>query len=226
MNFSTLLYSLPSMPSLPSGFVFWVLCIEFFVLALVFWSNNNNKHYWGGFSLIVTLAILQFVAKIDIYTWVLNRWPDVLLYLGSHITLGTLWSMFKWFRFVRSELKEYRESKTRFLMQCGCNKTVYSSGTIPPALRSRWDQEIKGENISFINKSAYKYPPNVKDHKNMVVSWIVYWPVSVFYSMTHDLAAWFSTKTINLLKGIYNTMSNSIFREIIQDLEKEKKEEK
>lgn len=193
---------------------FWIVAVETLILFVsVILGEDEGKHYFTGISLIISLLLLQFVAKIDILSWLVNHGPALLTYLCSHFTVGTLWSVFKWYWFVQKSLDEYRQIKTRFLM--GFNPDSAQTGIMPQELKTKWEKVITEE-----NSYTAKYPPNIKDHKNEVATWILYWPISMTCSVLGDLTTWLVNKIVSFTKRVYTFISDLVFSEMKKDLEK------
>ena len=199
---------------------FWIVAIETIIIFMSVLLDSDEKHYFTSISFVISLLLLQFVAKIDILSWLVNHGPALLTYLCSHLTLGTLWSIFKWYCFVQASLKEYRQRKTRFLMEF--NPDSAQTGIMPPDLKTKWEAEITAKPFWNSTPPRLEYPPNIKDHKNKVATWIFYWPISMTCSLLGDFTSWLANKIVSFIKRVYNFISDLVFSELKKDLEKEK----
>jgi len=198
---------------------FWIVVVETIILfASVILGEDEGKHYFTSISLVISLLLLQYVAGIDVLSWLVNHGSSLLIYLCSHFTMGTLWSVFKWYWFVQNSLEEYRQRKTRFLMEF--NPDSARTGIMPPELKTKWEKEITAK--YYGNTIKLEYPPNIKDHKNKVATWIFYWPISMTCSLLGDFTSWLANKIVSFIKRVYNFISDLVFSELKKDLEKEK----
>ena len=182
------------------GFIWWeillltVLGIAFFVSVV----KEIDGLAIGDF--ILTIIVCQFLLKIDIWSWFLANYLLMLIYLVGYFIAGSIWSIFKWYRFVKSELIKYRELKQSF------NNRTFDI--------EKWKEKIE-----------YNcWPPDPKNNKDKIVRWIMAWPVSVTWAILEDLFVWIGNKLYNIIGEIYRSISNRLFAEMKKDLENDRRD--
>ncbi len=98
-----------------AAFVWWELLIMALCAIGFFTAVVKEADELAGVIFVVTLALCQWFFKIDVWSWVKIHYVDLLLFSIGYFLVGAIWSVFKWFRYVKEELKKYRELKERFL---------------------------------------------------------------------------------------------------------------
>ena len=185
------------------GFIWWeillltVLGITFFVSVV----KEIDGLAIGDF--ILTIIVCQFLLKIDIWSWFLSNYLLMLIYLGGYFIAGSIWSIFKWYRFVKSEV---RECKQLFIekKKHAVDRDLHFPDTIE----------------SWIEDQNHRWPSDPKNNKDKIVRWIMAWPVSVTWAILEDLFVWIGNKLYNFIGKIYRSISNRLFAEMKRDLEK------
>jgi len=176
------------------GFIWWEILL-LTVLGIVFFASivkEIDGLAIGDF--ILTIVVCQFWLKIDIWSWVMANYLLMLAYLVGYFIAGSLWSIFKWYRFVKSELRECKQLFNQ-------NKS-YKSSTIE----------------AWLEDNNHRWPPDPKNETDKIVRWIMAWPVSVMWAILEDLFVWIGNKIYNFTGEIYRSISNRIFAELKKDL--------
>lgn len=189
------------------GFAWWqililAVCVLGFCVAVI-----QEADGMAVFIFVVVGALLYGVFKIDIWSWFLLNYLSLLLYMVYYFLAGMGWSVFKWFRFVKKELKEYQATKVQFLKKY----KVEGTGTVVPnEFLEKWKQEI-----------SYKHwPPSPGEHKADIVRWIIVWPVSVVWALLEDFFVWVGEKLYAMVSKIYKGISDRLFSDFRKEFDK------
>lgn len=167
-------------------FWFWaLLVIEAIALfALVF----NEKGTWATVTLVLTLVLLNFVSKIPIVHYVFANPVKTGLLVVGYFVAGTLWSIAKWWFFVRRRRENYDELKAEFL-----EEHKIQGDEVPPNLRQQWRHHIEYRYSTqpYNSKNCRDncdcgIKPLVRNHKGDVLRWMSYWPVSATCTLIDD----------------------------------------
>jgi hypothetical protein len=132
------------------------------------------------FILAVVLLLLEFVAKINVWSYVTVNWQFILICLAAYIPVGVLWSFFKWLLVLRSAKLRYEAKRAKFLMGHGVN----TGCEIPEHLVKEWREEVYGR---YDEHPKDDFCPRASEHKNSILCWIGYWPFSVLATVLGDL---------------------------------------
>lgn len=85
---------------------FWIVAIET-ILMLRFMAKD-----WGGgatVSLIVSLLLLQFLAGVNIWGYILANPFTVILYALGYFAIGIIWSFVKWYFYLKGVKLKYEK---------------------------------------------------------------------------------------------------------------------
>jgi hypothetical protein len=174
------------------------------VLALaIIIAVINEADFIAGFLFVLTLVLCQWVFNIDIWWWVQNNPFKLLMFSVAYLLVGVIWSLFKWFRFVKSELEKCEQCKIQFLT----SRNYPPTASIPSELSERWERvlEING------------WPPKPSAHKVESARFIVTWPISVFWAIMRDFFVWVAEKAYSSVEALYQKISDRMFSSITKN---------
>lgn len=78
---------------------FWLLLS---VASIILIATIENEHYKFPSWMMIILGLFYWKPISDI------NWRFLLLGICSYIAIGTLWSIFRWFRFVKTKVNQYQ----------------------------------------------------------------------------------------------------------------------
>lgn len=182
----------------------WVWVVE--IVLLIFGSTililAETRDYdecsndgWAFLSFIAGFALFQFATSLNPFGWLKDNALVFTVYFLIYLVVGFGWSIFKWFRFIRMQYKEYLFEKKNHL-------------------------GIHGYDSHYFEK----FPPKASKHKARIVRWIIAWPISVFWAVMRDLVVWCGEKIYDLAGRIYQKISDLAFKDFIQEREAEREE--
>lgn len=195
-------------------FWFWaLLVIEAIALfALVF----NEKGTGATVTLILTLVLLNWVSKIPIVHYVLAHPLKTGLLVIGYFVAGTLWSIAKWWFFVRRRREKYDELRTNFLKDH--NKEC---AEVPPELRPNWRQVLENPHY-YTGKYFYGYcndekcgcglKPLARNHKSDILRWMSYWPISLTCTLINDPVRKLFNRIFYAIQKYFQMISDSAFK--------------
>lgn len=176
-----------------TGLVFWIIVgVIFVAIVLTVEDDDESKLGWPLGLLIIGTAVLYFINKSAIKSLGYNisdNLVNFIMFTVLYLGLGLVWSLFKWFRFLRKKRKEYDEAVIE------------------------WEGRVK-ENKHTISKVPYitDYRPYAKDNKEQISSWIVFWPFSgiryIVGNLLTDFVSWF----VSLWSKLFDNMGDRTFK--------------
>jgi predicted membrane protein len=174
--------------------LFWIVLIE---VILIFACIAKNSGTWATVSLIISLLLLQFLTTLNVFGYIIANPLRIILYAFGYLIAGIIWSFAKWYMFLVGKKNEYEEKKKKFLEEKSAkNKT--------------WPEYAK--------TNLDKYPLEALDHKWSIIRWMSYWPISLVWSVIDDLVEKILRTIWNLLKNIYQKISDRVFKNIRKEL--------
>lgn len=165
----------------------WFVTVAIFILLLIF----VDKIFWGWSTtcLIAYIMILQFVSKVDVLGFILHHPIKILLYIVGYFLIGTVWSLIKWWLYIRKTLEKVLKNKLERDKRFGVVETTIEE--------RRNDLEI--------NK------PTLDENKGRISMWIIYWPFSLILSLIDDFVKRIAHEIVELLRRLYQGMIDKAF---------------
>lgn len=185
---------------LVGGIMFWVIVIA--ELVLLFIGTKKNNSVFCLISIGVFLLFLNFMAKVNLITFVTEKPLAVGLIALVYIFFGCFWAMFKWYLFCKNKINQYDEVFERFLDKC----------KLDPETKILNDEEKKLFN-EYLLDNRYYLPsnlgikPRIRDNKNEAITWLAFWPISVIIYLLSDLVVDVFT---NLYKNVYKNIEGTL----------------
>ena len=177
------------------SFWFWVLASVIFFTITGF--VNRNEEIDGRIAttfLVIGLGLFFFLGNVDLFFSLMDFIKDeplkFILYVGSYLIVGAIWSVVKWYYFLLDYKKDYLERKSR--------------STYP---------------VSFDI-------PTAKNYKGDIIMWMSYWVVSIFWTFVHQWVHKIWNNIFSKLEGVYNKISNHIFKDIVIEEENKVQDKK
>lgn len=180
---------------------FWILVLVEFILLLAL--VEYEKPGLGALSLLGVGILLKVFANVNLLEYVLQfPWQTALGALG-YFSIGTVWSIFKWYFFVRNKRELYLAAKEEYAknppeMKWERGDKVAEIKEFPSA----WEKSY--ERGKFLN-SKKGLEPLPGDNKSRILMWMAYWPWSAFWTLIND-----SVKKV--YKFIYENISGLLLR--------------
>jgi hypothetical protein len=199
-------------------FWFWVLIAAELVLLTAFVEYENGVG--ATFSLLIFGALIQLCSDVNLLAY-LKEHPFGILTLAFLFTImGCIYSCFRWVLWVRDRKKDYEETKLTWLAE----KKI-TNGTIPDALKADWKTYLE-KNAQYHRdyRGSYKIsatPPQVREHKDRVIRWLAFWPISLLWWFAHDAVTRLFNEIYELIRVQYQKIADRIFASVKNDLPSE-----
>ena len=163
------------------GVWFWV-AIAAETILLMYWIAQETG-IASTVSLVVTLVVFQWVFKLDILGSV-AEWPlCVIGGVAAYLLLGTLWTIVKWWFYVKEERRKYDEFRMKWLREnCDSPTGKWLASDAIPAQRV----EDFHRALPRWGECKIDCHPLVAEHKELIYLWLAYWPWSFLWTMIDD----------------------------------------
>jgi hypothetical protein len=168
-------------------YLFIPACILLF-LFLTEYDGGANV----GFSttlLLAVLILLQVFTYVKPFTFMLGNWITSASIMAGYFVAGALYVWVKWYSYYTTAIRlinEYREKYSHVTL----NDAAYAVG--------------------YRNSVPFK----VSDHKAMIFSWILYWPLSITWTLLNDPVRRFVNFIYNSIASSLQRMSDSAFEKL------------
>lgn len=150
---------------------FWALCV---LISILFIATVENEKYW--FPSLLGMSFIALYWK-PLFNLVPN-WHAIGIGALVYVLVGTVWSIFRWFRFVKGVADTYRE-----------NYADTVDGTI--------------NHLSPGKLADLKREIDVANNKSRITAWISFWPWSLVWNITGD----FFKMVYEALSGVYENIT-------------------
>jgi hypothetical protein len=154
------------------------------------------------FALFAYMAIgwclTALFARIDLVTVIASHPWGTALWVGAYFVIGFIWSFAKWWIFVNSIAEKYRVKREEFI---GNYTAQYQSAV--PSQSLAWNLEVLRSGIE---------KPTVAKYKSKITVWVMYWPLSVIWSLIDDFVKKAFRQIITSLQRFYQFISDKAFK--------------
>lgn len=122
--------------------------------------------------------------------------PQILLYAAVYVSIGILWSFYKWYRLSNSEttISEMKSEYERWKKQEQKYKNLEEYLT---------EDEYKEAFINDRKENSYHF----RNHLFQIHKWVIYWPISIIASLCGNLLYNGLAYVIKSFGGIYQKIS-------------------
>lgn len=176
------------------GYIFWI-SIAIFLFVMMIWSREDFLD--APFAFLAIFGIL-FLAFVDVpWSWFVHNYLLVAMGFAVYVIFGISWSFMKWLFFLHDRAKVYAIRKPDF-------EVSYK--------RAKENNTIR-QDLSFAQYvlQNYEFPPQASEHKNQLMYWAFFWPISILKFMLYD----FFRKTWDFiyshLSSLYQRIANTVF---------------
>lgn len=160
----------------------------------------------AGVLFVLFLVACKWCLKLDMWSWIALNYLTLFSYLAVYFLAGVSWSIFKWYRLVKQEYKEYQALKNQFnsdkkrLLAAGARNHPYDE----------WQRELQHK----------KWPPAPSDYKDKLIRWIATWPIGVLWALVEDFFVWLAGKLYIYVGKVYQSISDRIFEDFRKEVGK------
>lgn len=190
---------------------FWILTIVAIIFLLISLDTSDN-FYSSGVVALSYCSLLALFGDFNAFMWVYNNPLLCTAYVSGYVVLGILWSFARWVIFVKDQASEDKEKyidlKKIFVEEHNLGIVDYEHESIPNSLQKQWKQKIKSYRPEGFE------PPRAKDHKSRIMSWIGFWPASLFWTIADDFIKKSLKALYTLLHNKYQKLSNWMYEDI------------
>lgn len=189
---------------------FWVL-LGVATLLIGLWVAHES-YVKATFCVILTLAALGFFGDFNVLTWLRGNWTEFAVYLVAYFAAGIVWSVGKWWFFVRNKRDEYDERKRQFLTGRG----YPGDGPMPEKLKTDWRNSVDADR-PYDRRATF--PPKARAFKGKIMAWMMYWPWSFLVTIVDDPVRKFFNLIFRAIHGVFQRISDGAFHDVKHDFE-------
>lgn len=187
---------------------FWLLLAAETVVLLAL--IEYERPWWGTFSLLMTGLLLHFVCGLNVIGLTLTH-PGVATLCGlGYLIVGTAWSVVKWFLFALKRKEEYLEAKESWRPDDEQREVFDRAGqNLVKKGPDKWEDSTRRK--SFVNRKG-TLVPLVRENKERVMLWMVYWPWSAVWTIINDPIKRLFRHIFNMIQDALQAVANRVFK--------------
>ena len=208
---------------------FWLLVGVVCIVLII--AVEYESPFWATASLVVTGLLLWLFGNVNVFALAVAYPLWAFLGVLGYFAAGTLWSVGKWYFFVSARREEYNEKKAEFLKAHG----LPENGPIPEELKLDWwhcngsgwgrgrarDVMVSGMSAKDVEAEGRKIQerltPRVRDNKRRILTWMAYWPWSMFWTVLNDPVKRLFKYIYAKMKAVYQKIVDRVFKGVGDD---------
>lgn len=181
---------------------FWIFGALVCILLIA--AVEYEKPRLATLSLIVTGFALWLFGNVNVFALAVT---DPLLTLGllaGYFVVGAVWSLAKWWFYVRRHREKYNELKSSYLEHRG----LPGKGPIPDHLKEAWQEQRR------------YYPhntPQAHESKGRILTWMIYWPWSFVWTILNDPVKRLWKSIFNAMRALFQKVADSAYKDVEDD---------
>ncbi len=188
---------------------FWAFCAG--VFGWMIFLTEEDSHFFASISLVAFIWLMSsangFSVLVNPLVWL--KWGVV------YFAIGSVWSFLKWFSLLHRSKDQQRKLKASYLKWHPDIELVdgkFSDADFPQYAEYLNDQNYLGKN-QYHNpiKERSDATPSLTERAGDLTRWIVWWPMSAFWTILNDPIRRIAEALVRVFKGVYTRMALSVF---------------
>lgn len=181
------------------------------VMVLLLVAVEYEKPALATISLVATAFALAYWGDFNLLTAIKAHPLEALAGLAGYFVAGGLWSIGKWWFFVRNLRDKYDELKANFFQWANLNLT--GKDRVPEASRA----EFKDYALRNSTHGRVWERPMVRQNKSRIMTWMMYWPWSLTWTIISDPVKRMFKAMFRWLLTVYEGIANRMYRGVEDD---------
>ncbi|KKM93267.1 hypothetical protein LCGC14_1210040 [marine sediment metagenome] len=184
---------------------FWFFALVGLVCLALLVAVETESPFWAASALIGFGLALHFLGDLNVFSWLIKNPLRTALCVGGYFVTGALWSVGKWWFFVRNKRDKYNERRRDFI---SANDLEFSAA-IPPEHQKDFKRHMKFD--------SYGGMPDARAHKSRILTWMTYWPWSMVWTLINDPIKKLFRMIYRRLQRVYDKISESVWSGVEED---------
>lgn len=175
--------------------------------GFLMWAVEYNRWGFASITLLGTFGVLALIWKIDVFKYIWHHPLSFVVLLLQYFVVGAIWSIIKWWHFVRRRRDLYDEA-------------YHEYAKLHNQLRTPLSPSDKVDFIRFMSIHTPKYNhygelpynrPTTRDHKSRIMTWMAYWPWSFIWTFINDPVKRIFKWMYRRLQAVYEGIVDRIY---------------
>jgi hypothetical protein len=204
------------------GVWFWIITALVFILLV--WEVSGERIVTAVVTVVGYLFLIHLFGNVSIFSIICEHPAYAYIGIPLFFILGALWSIVKWWFFVKRNALKYRELRMDWLCEMGL-ENVNLDTPVPDSLKKLWDNRASG---SYSNSGSIDtHAPLARTHKKKIINWMIWWPFSMFWTLIDEPWRLIYEAMTRLFQKISNRVyTDAVRNDFVQTKETDLKAEK
>lgn len=181
-------------------FLFFSVC---FILMIA--GTANEMPFMGLVGLAFVLLTLEWVFRIPVWDTIRQDPWSILVYLVGYVGVGVLWSFPKWWFYVRKVRDAYLADMLKYKVGNGLDPAQKLTPDQARDFTGRYTYRPENRTWSQV------LPIQVSQNKTKVLTWMVYWPTSMVWTIIDQPIKRAFLFMFEQVKGVYQAIGDRAF---------------
>jgi hypothetical protein len=199
------------------GTFWWWFVVVVWAFAEII-ALDKDSGAWATAWLVLFFCFAQFLGKVNIVGSILENPLRAILYVVGYVAVGVGWSFMKWWLHVSEKAEDYKKERSEYLKRLVKNQkntgvplTLKSSEItentpVPEKYRQDWSR----------SRSYTHAVPKASENKERITTWIIYWPLSMLWSLIRDFIHRMIQRLVKSLQKWYDGITKRAFRGVTE----------
>lgn len=200
-------------------FGFWALTVLSVLLIGI--AVESERPGWATTCLLTGFGALAFFGDFNVFRAIAQHPAHALSYVIIYLAVGTVWSVYKWYRFLLKSRNNCEDKMRAWLSSQSEFARIYNH-TTQEYTPAKYELPPVGSPVIVPNhlkaNLAQYLIPSVNQNKSRIVSWMMYWPTSVVWHLLSDWVREIFDTIYRFFKGVFTSLRNRIFADVAKDI--------
>jgi prepilin signal peptidase PulO-like enzyme (type II secretory pathway) len=177
----------------------WFYGLMALACVLLFTALDHDSGVGATATLLSVATLEQLFGDVKVFTYIRENPLLAVGFLAVYFLAGTLWSIGKWWFYVREERSKYDTEKAHFLRRAGVDGDV-----IPTSMKKEWADEAPDR-------------PSAKTSKAKIMQWMSFWPWSMVWTLVNDPIKKAFKAIFTGIQSLLTKIVNSVYKDTEAD---------
>lgn len=144
-----------------SGGLFWIVVLIFLVAEVV--ASRSEELGAPVAILALAVVVLTLFSDFNVAAVIAAHWVLALLAVPFHFLAGAGWARLKWGGRIASALEDFDQNQAKW--------------------RTEYEERPRSDTWAEYVRLFHSCPPSAAENKERIVTWILFWPFSLIWSV-------------------------------------------
>lgn len=200
---------------------FWLGLYLLIAFGSLIWASETDSFFVGIGVLMVAWAIGEWVFGIPILASIIANPLMLIVYGVLYIAFGSLYTrMWKLPNYIRKNSsaiqRSYENWKDLVTRQHSMDWRDKIRDTLPGEKAEKQAVDVSFDR--FLNSDSYEY--SVRKNKDRVASWVLLWPASIVWELSHKPFVWAWEKVYYGIGRVLEKANHDMARKVLEEKNK------